>query len=185
VLACNHASYLDGLALSAALPPPLVFIAKKELARQRIAGPFLRRLGAIFVERTDPEAALADAQTALELARSGKRLVFFAEGTLTRRPGLLPFRLGAFITAAQAGLPVIPVTIRGTRDILRGDQWFPRRGSVTISLAAPVAPSGASFEDAMRLRDAVREAILAACGEPDLAGEPAPFLERSGASTSS
>ncbi len=86
-------------------------------------------------------------------------------------PGLLHFHLGAFLVAAEAAIPVIPVTIRGTRSILRGDQWFPRRGRITVHFGKPLRPDGDGFEAAVRLRDAARGEMLARSGEPDLARE--------------
>jgi 1-acyl-sn-glycerol-3-phosphate acyltransferase len=94
-----------------------------------------------------------------------------AEGTFSRMPGLLPFRLGAFLVAAQAAIPVAPVTIRGTRMILRGDQWFPRRGSISVHIGEPLYPDGNDFAAAVRLRDRCRAIILERSGEPDLARE--------------
>ena len=176
VLVANHASYLDGLALIAALPGETAFAVKHELAERFFAGLFLRRLGALFVERFDVERGIADTAHACSAAAAGARLLFFPEGTLTRRPGLLDFRLGAFLVAAEAGVPVVPVTLHGTRSILRGNQWFPRRGTVAVEVAPAVAPEGNDFAAALRLRDAARAAILSRCGEPDLAGEGAPVF---------
>jgi 1-acyl-sn-glycerol-3-phosphate acyltransferase len=164
----NHASYLDGLVLVAALPGETAFVAKKELATQVFAGRFLPRIGALFVERVDPERGARDTQITLTAARAGRRLLFFPEGTLSRMPGLMAFHLGAFVTAVEADLPVVPVTLRGTRSILRGEQWFPRRGSVNLHIGAPIFPEGKDFAAAIRLRDAARAATLAHCGEPDL-----------------
>jgi 1-acyl-sn-glycerol-3-phosphate acyltransferase len=172
VLVANHASYLDGLVLIAALPGETAFVAKRELASQVFAGPFLRRLGTLFVERADPGASLEDARTVAAAARARRRLVFFPEGRLTRMPGLLAFHLGAFMAATEAGLPVVPVTIRGTRSVLRGGQWMPRRGALRVEVDTPLRPGGSGFSAAIELRDAARGAILARCGEPDLAGEP-------------
>jgi 1-acyl-sn-glycerol-3-phosphate acyltransferase len=171
VLAANHASYLDGPVLSALCPGPLAFTAKQELADQRVAGPFLRRLGAVFLRRTDAAGGIADAEVALPVLRGGRRLVWFPEGTLTRMPGLLGFHLGAFLVAAEAGLPVVPVTIRGTRSALRGGQWFPHRVAISVHLGTPIMPDGQDFAAALRLRDRIRAAILARCGEPDLSHE--------------
>jgi 1-acyl-sn-glycerol-3-phosphate acyltransferase len=168
VLVANHSSYLDGPVLVAALPGELTFVAKRELAEQFFAGFLLRRLGTLFVERFEHQRSVDDTRALLEAARAGRRLVFFPEGTLSRRPGLVSFHLGAFAIAAQAELPVFPVAIRGTRSILRGEQWFPRRGSVVVAVAPAVAPESASWNETVRLRDAARAEILSRCGEPDL-----------------
>jgi 1-acyl-sn-glycerol-3-phosphate acyltransferase len=168
VVVANHASYIDGLVLAAAIPGEMAFVAKKELEPQFFAGAFLRRLGAVFVERLDREASAQELQRVLSAARTGARLVFFPEGTFTRAPGLLPFHLGAFTVACQMGLPVVPVAIRGTRSVLRSDHWFPRRGAVQVTVSSPIAPDGDDFAAALRLRDATRARILKFCGEPDL-----------------
>ncbi|MGI9384305.1 MAG: AMP-binding protein, partial [Methyloligellaceae bacterium] len=171
MLVANHSSYLDALVVSAAVPGELRFVAKEELASQIVAGTFLRRIGTLFVRRTDVEGGIEDTKSIRAAARSGARIVSFPEGTLTRMPGLLDFRLGAFNAAAEAGVPVVPVTILGTRSILRGGQWFPRRGRVTVHIAEPLLPDGTDFAAALRLRDEARTRILAQCGEPDLARE--------------
>ncbi len=169
IVIINHSSYLDGLVLAAALPGELAFIAKKELEAQFFAGRFLRALGALFVERADPEGGVEDTRQALLATGAGRALVFFPEGTFTRAPGLLTFRLGAFVIAARQHLPILPVTLRGTRSILRGDQWFPRRGAVSVRIGEPILPDGEDFAAVLRLREEARAVILAHCGEPDVA----------------
>lgn len=177
VFVANHASYIDALALLAALPYPVNFIAKAEFARSRVIGPFLRRVGAEFVERYDRPRGVEDARRLAGMARQ-RRLLFFPEGTFTRAPGLLPFHLGAFVVAAEAELPVVPIALRGVRSILRGDSWFPRRGAITITIAKPIEPEafrdepGDPWSLAVWLRDAARGEILKTSHEPDLEERP-------------
>jgi len=168
VLVFNHSSYLDVFALAATLPGEPAIVAKRELAQQFVAGPILRRLGTPFVERYDVSSSLTDAATLGGLARDGRLLVFFPEGTFTRRAGLSGFYLGAFKVAAEAGLPILPGIIKGTRTVLRSDQWFPRHSAISIEIIDPVLPAGADFQSVVRLRDQVRQLMLARCGEPDL-----------------
>jgi len=169
VIAANHASYLDGIVLTALLPGVFSFVAKREFTTRIIARVFLRHIGAEFVERFDLAGGLEDARAMARAARGGRTLVFFPEGTFTRTPGLLPFHMGAFVVAAEAGMPLVPITIRGTRSILRDGQWFPRRGTISVTIGAPLQPAGADWPAAIRLRDAARAEILKHCGEPDLA----------------
>jgi 1-acyl-sn-glycerol-3-phosphate acyltransferase len=171
VLAANHSSYLDSAVLAAVIPGRLSFVAKEELARQWIAGLFLSRIGTLFVRRTDAVGGVEDTRRTLEAVRAGERVVSFPEGTLTRMPGLLPFRLGAFLAAAEACIPVVPVTIRGTRSVLRGGQWFPRRSEIAVHLGKSLRAQGTDFAAAVRLRDATRAHILDHCHEPDLGHE--------------
>ena len=168
MLIFNHSSYMDALLLSAILPGEPVYVVKRELAGQIFAGPFLRRLGASFVERYEFSASLADAEAVIAAARQGRNIVFFPEGTFTRRPGLSEFYLGAFKVAAQADLPVLPGIICGTRTMLRSNQWFPRSTPLSIRIEEPIKPTGTDFASIVRLRDAVRHIVLAHCGEPDI-----------------
>ena len=171
VLVVNHASYLDGMVLMAALPEPLGFVAKRELREPFIPRVYLQRLGTEFVERFAAHESVQDARRLEGSLRAGHTLVFFPEGTFTRSPGLMPFRMGAFLVAANTAVPVVPAAICGTRSILRDGQWWPRRGAITITFGAPVLPVGDTldaFAAAVVLRDAARAHIVRHCGEPDI-----------------
>ncbi|HET9225731.1 MAG TPA: AMP-binding protein [Thermoanaerobaculia bacterium] len=168
IVAVNHASYLDAFVLSAILPPNLGFVVKSELSRSFFSRLPLQRLGAVFVERFDAGQGTEETRKVAETVRSGGSLVIFPEGTFTRIPGLRPFRMGTFVVACRTGAPVVPVAIRGTRSKLRSGEWFPRRGGVEVTVRPPVPPGGEDWEAAVRLRDAVRGQVLAACGEPEL-----------------
>jgi hypothetical protein len=71
---------------------------------------------------------------------------------------------------------VVPVSLRGTRSVLRDGAWFLRRGAVGVTLGRPIAPPGGDWSAALALRDEARRAILRACGEHDLASDDAPKL---------
>ncbi len=168
VVVANHASFVDSLALLLASPAPLRFVAGGELASQRVAGPFLRRLGCEFVHQGEPARARDDVARFAEALTRGAVLVFFPEGGLARSPGLHRLHLGAFLSAAAAGVPVVPAGISGTRDIVRPGTRFPRHGAAHVAFGAPVRPDGDGWQAALRLRAQVRPALLALSGEPDL-----------------
>lgn len=170
VLVANHCSYLDAYVLTAALPRQLHYVAKRELLDNRWLRKPLERIGTLFVERFDLQRSAEEANKVSAAACAGQSLGIFPEGTFTRMPGLLTFRLGAFIAAAQAGVPVIPVAIRGTRAMLRADSWFPRHGRLEVIIGAPLQPDGHDWAAAVRLRDQARAVILEHCGEMDLEG---------------
>ncbi|MNG24763.1 1-acyl-sn-glycerol-3-phosphate acyltransferase [compost metagenome] len=86
--------------------------------------------------------------------------MFFPEGTFSRAQGLRPFHMGAFVLAANAGVPLVPVAIRGTRTVLRDGQWFPLREAIHVSLCAPLLAQGPGWSEAISLRDAARVALL-------------------------
>jgi hypothetical protein len=97
---------------------------------------------------------------------------FFPEGIFTRIPGLPPFHIGAFKIAVDAGFPILPIFLRGSRSLLHPDSWFPRRGLVSVTIGDPIQPVGDDWQAATALRDAARRAILLHCGEPDLTAQP-------------
>jgi 1-acyl-sn-glycerol-3-phosphate acyltransferase len=171
VAACNHQSYLDGFLLSAVLPPRFAFLVKAELAASAFTRLPLARLGAIFVERRSAEKGAEDARRAAAALQAGESLAVFPEATFRRAPGLLPFRMGAFVGAAQAGVPLVPMAARGTRSLLRAGSWLPRPGPVSVEVLEPLPPAGAGWADALALRDAARAVMLAHVGEPDLGEE--------------
>ncbi|MGD9974078.1 MAG: AMP-binding protein [Desulfatirhabdiaceae bacterium] len=173
----NHMSYLDSIILAGVLPERCNFVAKAELARN----PFLRavftRLEVFLVNRFDAVQGIADTTKIDAGVRRGLHPIFFSEGTLQRMPGLLPFQMGAFVLASREQLPVVPVIIQGTRNILRGGSWFPRRGRIQVTIRPPLRPTGTDWQSAVELRDRVRREILQHLGEPDLAGEYASLLQ--------
>jgi 1-acyl-sn-glycerol-3-phosphate acyltransferase len=170
VAVANHSTYLDAIVMMAALPVDIVFIAKAELAESWLMRRLLTSVGTRFVERFDAARSAEDARDLTEAARSGTSFAFFPEGTFVRAPGLLEFRMGAFVLAAESGIPIVPIAIAGTRALMPAGSWLPRRGPVRVVVGAPIAPSGSEWNAAIRLRDAARTHILAHCGEPDLAG---------------
>ncbi len=168
VIVCNHASYIDGIVLTAALPPHFGFVIKREASEVPLIGGLLRRLGSQFVERFDRHRSAADARRVLRSATAGHSVVFFPEGTFPQVPGLLKFHLGAFVTAVRVGCPLVPAAVRGTRRALppRGLPW---PGAIEFELLPALCPGDGTDAHAVpRLRDAARNAILAALGEPDL-----------------
>ncbi len=170
VLVVNHSSYIDGIILAAALPRPFTFVAKRELDNHFVSRVFLRHMGVEYVERFDKQRGADDARRAARRVHEGESLLFFPEGTFARMPGLLPFRMGAFVAAVEAAVPVVPLTIRGTRAKLRAHQWLPRRGGISVTISPPIVPQGKDWTAAVALRDATRAEMLRRSGEPDLGG---------------
>ena len=169
VLVSNHESYLDGLVLVAALEQPHTFVAKRELEGQFVAGRFLKSLGAAFVERFDRRRSVADAEQMTSRVQGGAPLLVFPEGTFVAAPGTLPFRLGAFLAAAHAGVPVIPVSLGGTRQLLGDGRWWPRPADLTVHVGAALTEPASSdpFAAAVRLCDRARRVIIRGLSDSD------------------
>lgn len=170
VVVANHCSYLDSIFVAALLPGPHIVVAKAELQRIPVLGAYLRSLGIIFVERSAAEKRVREVPQMKSALAAGKSVIIFPEGTFTHEVGLRPFHLGAFEIAVACGAPIIPITLHGTRRVLRDGQWLPRRLPVSAVVGAPLrAPGGDdAFSAAVQLRDAARAQMLRHCGEPGL-----------------
>lgn len=166
VVVANHQSYLDGIILTAVLPPHYTFLIKREMVRVPIAGFVLGRLGSQFVDRTSPGQRHRSARRLVQSARDGKALAVFPEGTFDAAPGLKPFRMGAFRAAWLGGLTIEPVVITGSRAKLPSDSWLPRPGPLTVEFCPGLSAS--DFADETALMQAARRAMLERLNEPDL-----------------
>ncbi len=174
VVVANHASYLDGVVLKAALPARFGFVIKREMNGVPLAGLLLRRIGAEFVDRGKGHKGTRDARRVLKTASTGASLAFFPEGTFESGPGLMRFHAGAFVTAVRCRYPVVPLVIRGTRRALPPIHPWPRPGVVEIEvLQAITAQESDADRAAMHLRRRARQAMLERLGEPDLSPEEA------------
>jgi fatty-acyl-CoA synthase len=168
LLASNHTSYVDIAALLAILPRDFIFIAKREILGWPLVGLFVRRAGHLTVDRGDAQDGVAAAANVARAVEAGESVLVFPEATFTASAGLRPFRLGVFKTAVETGTPVIPIAIRGARQVLRDGFRVPRPGTIRIWIGAPVSADGTGWRDVVDLRDRVASAIAAHCGEPRL-----------------
>src|SRR5712664_1699413 len=111
IYASNHASYFDVLPLMLGLGVPYRFVAKMEVGSMPFIGTFLKRMGHLKFDRTDPESRLRQAQQLEEFLRNGESVFVFPEVTFTAEDGVRPFQLGAFNAAVVTGAPIIPVSL--------------------------------------------------------------------------
>jgi 1-acyl-sn-glycerol-3-phosphate acyltransferase len=168
LLVCNHTSYADVPALVALLPLDFVFLAKREAAGWPLVGTFLRKAGHLLVDRFDARQGVADTAEVARALEAGRSVLVFPEGTFAAASGLRPFRLGAFKTAIDTGVSVVPLALRGARRLLRDGTWLPRPGRVRLWAGDPIQPREQSWRAVVELRDRAAEAIGAHCGEPRL-----------------
>lgn len=155
----NHTSYLDVVVLTAIVPPSVAFVAKKELSTTPFLGWFLKRIGTHFVERFRARSSINDLNAIKEAVRSGESVLFFPEGTFVERDELLPFRLGAFLIAAETETPVVPITLVGAREVLPAGQWSIFGAPLDVTIHPPHRAQNWTRSAAATLRDEVRAAI--------------------------
>jgi 1-acyl-sn-glycerol-3-phosphate acyltransferase len=172
----NHQSWIDIPALFMALPVPLRFLAKRELAGVPLLGAYIRAMGMVFIDRDNARRARASIDHAVGVLARGGHLVSFPEGTRSRdgRPG--PFRSGGFGAALESGADVVPVALVGPAAVLPRDGFRVRPGRIEVRFGTPIATADlgrhARAALARRAETAVR-ALLAGESEP----APAPALD--------
>jgi len=169
IYVANHQSQFDIPALVIAMPTDFRIVAKRELLYIPIFGWALWLAGFIFIDRTDREKAIRRLDRAVRIIRRGVSVVVFAEGTRSSDGRLLPFKKGGFILALQAGVPIVPVSIRGGREVLPKGSLRVRSGTIEVLFGAPVFTTDYMLDTKDALIATVRERI----GE-GLAGQSAP-----------
>lgn len=168
----NHQSQFDILALMAALRQfQLRWVAKQELRKVPILGLCMQVTHQVLVDRQNRTQAIAVIRQVKKLLAAGISVLFFPEGTRSRDGQLLPFKPGGFVVAVEAGVPIVPVTINGSRSILPPGDWQVRSGTIEIIFGEPIhvdaqVPKKIAREE---LLVQVHEAIVASYQPADMA----------------
>ena len=159
VFVSNHQSIYDVPVLFAALPLQLRIIAKASLGRFPVLGWHLRWTGHLLVDRA--RAGAGALKQVARMMRRGHSLIVFPEGTRSADGRVGRFRRGLFLLAIDAGLPVVPVAVAGTRRVMRKGRLTTRPGDVTLVVHPPVPTDGLSRTDAGALAERVRGLVAA------------------------
>lgn len=168
VIVANHASYVDGFLLKGYLPYRFSFVIKGEMRDIPVAHFLLRRSGSKFVERHEAKGSTRDARKLVKAAKIGDSLAFFPEGTFRKEPGVGRFRPGAFVSAVTGELPIVPVAISGTREMMPSGRLWPWPVRPRIEILPPIPLDDPSYENHRELAEKARQQILAVLDEPDL-----------------
>lgn len=158
----NHSSMFDIWALSATLPGSVRFLAKQELFKIPLLGPAMRAAGHIPIDRAARKKAFAAYDAVGKMIRAGfSSPVVFPEGTRSRTGELLPFKNAPFGLAIAAQVPIIPVYVHHTFEILPKGAWRLRPRPIRLLVGEPIETKGLQPADRERLRDQVRAAMVA------------------------
>jgi len=160
VFASNHRSYLDTATLFFCAGQKMGLVAKKELLKIPVLGQGIGFVNIIAIDRTNAERALHSMQKARDVMADGYSFGVFVEGTRGMPGELLPFKKGPFYMALDAGVPIVPMTILGTRAIWPKGSMAIKPGTATVVFHPPIDPK--QFPEREALMDAVRASIASA-----------------------
>jgi 1-acyl-sn-glycerol-3-phosphate acyltransferase len=165
IFASNHASNLDPVALTPNIPRRVALLAKKEVFKIPVLSKAIRLAKLVPVDRSDSEAAAESVDLAIKYLKEGLSFCVYPEGTRSRDGRLLPFKRGTFVMALRAGVPVVPVSLAGTQNLMRKGDWRIYPGEVTVRFGAAVSTEGYAMEQRDELRRVVQDVV--ALGLPE------------------
>lgn len=171
IVVANHASWFDVFAVATHFPGRYHFVAKQELASIPIFGAAWIACGHIAIDRSDLSSAVASLERAAEKIRSeNATIVMFPEGTRSPTGELQPFKKGAFMLALKADVPVVPMGILGSRDVMPKHSWLVRPGRIRIRIGEPLPVDEYTVEDRNALVRTAHEAVAALLDDAEVAG---------------
>jgi len=164
VFMCNHLSFLDAPLLVTVIGRPVRFIVKRFVFRIPVLGLGMRFAGYVPLDKEGVGEGRKRIARAVELIRTrGYSFLIYPEGTRSWEGALLPFRRGGFFLAIEAGAPIVPVSVRGTYELMPRGTKRVRKGKVRIVFHEPVPVAGHYTRETMpALMERVRAAIAAA-----------------------
>jgi len=161
----NHASMVDIWVVFVAIPARFRFIAKKQLASIPLFGWAMAAGRFIFIDRQNAASARRTVQEAARRIGAGQSVVIFPEGTRTRDGRLGAFKKGGFHLAMDSGAAIVPVAIKGSREIMPRGAALIRAGTVTLEVGDPIPTAGLTVNDRDALIAKVRARVAAMLGE--------------------
>ena len=172
VFVANHQSIYDIPVLFWSIPFQLRIIAKESLGNFPTLGPHLKRTGHMLVDRSRPDKA-GILGWASRLTTNGLSLIVFPEGTRSRTGRMGKFKGGSILLAMQAGLPLVPISVIGSRHVMKKGELTTRPGHVTLLVHDPIETAGNAEptpaqirELAEQVRDVIRPAVEAEASSP-------------------
>ncbi len=162
IIAANHQSLYDIYALQGYTGMEVKWVMKQELRSVPFLGFACEKMGQIIIDRSNPEAAVRSINEAKTMINNGISVIFFAEGTRSRDGNLLPFKKGAFRLAIDLQLPILPISIHGSRDVLPSDTMELSPGRIKMVFHDPIDTQGLETGDIQDLLTRTRNVLLEA-----------------------
>ena len=163
ILASNHRGAFDILALQGFIPIQFRWVAKKSLFKIPIIGWSMSLAGYVSIDREKAGSAYKSIERAAEKVKKGASVLIFPEGTRSAAGSLLPFKRGGFLLAVKSGVPIVPVSIRGTENLMKKESILIRPGAVKVVIGKPIPVSDADEKLLMEMLKKAIEEGLTAC----------------------
>lgn len=156
----NHQSFYDIVVTYSRLPDVAGFVAKKSVFGVPVLGLLMKRLYCLGIDRTDIRDGLRMILAAIDEVKNGTSIFIYPEGTRSKDGQVHQFHAGSFKVATKSGCPIVPVAVKGTRDIL--EYHFPniKRSDVTLVFGKPIETKGMSRDEQRELPEKVRDEII-------------------------
>lgn len=168
VYVSNHASYADAVILMSVLPKNVLFVGKQEILHWPFINTLFKKFGYLSVDRLDFTKNIQDATKIEESLKLGNPILIFPEGTFTYATGLRPFKMGAFKIAVESQSPICPISLQGTRDLLRSGSFLFSPSKITVTFSKLIVPEAKTWSEVTRLHALTRAEIVKHCGELSL-----------------
>ncbi len=161
VVISNHQSFVDIPLLLGYLPKNIGFVAKKEIRNWLIFNLWMDRAQCVFLDRKNPKKALASMKEAMQFVKGGKSVAIFPEGTRTKDGQVGEFKKGSFKLAIEPEVRILPVTIKGTYDVMNKHAFKIHKGKkVELVIGKSYVTEGIKKEEKNKIHKEVREKIL-------------------------
>lgn len=159
VYVANHESYMDIPAITKVIPVPLYFMLKQELKKVPFLGWYAWSLGMIFVDRKNKDKAQESLKQAGKMIKKGRNVIVFPEGSRSRDGKMQRFKRGAFIIAKGSSIGLIPIAVKGSRQVLKQGEIIIKPGEIKIKVGTPIPSSVVDSMDVNELVSYTQEKI--------------------------
>ena len=160
VYMANHQSLVDGPLLFRIIPQRLRVLLKKEVFRIPLVGTAMKIVEFIPIDRKDKEGARKSIELAIKkIKEKNYSFLIFPEGTRSLNGNLLPFKRGGFVLAIKSGVPIVPITIIGSRNVLPKKKFFLKKGKIKVIFHPPIPTAELKYEDRFILTEKIRDII--------------------------
>ena len=166
IIAANHQSLIDIYLIYGFSPVEFKWVMKKELGSVPILGAACKAMGHILIDRSNPQSAINSINQAAQKINEGMCIVFFPEGTRSDDETVLPFKKGAFRLAIELGIPILPMSLHNTGNLVPNGTLNWKPGRVSMQIHPPIATHNLTSDDLSDLKDQTREQIIKALTQP-------------------